>query len=108
MDFDSVRLGFMLTDAMRNSRVSRRQFWLKLAAGLLFAVGAYGGAYRACVHRQSVWWNDPAIPDSLAYEIAVEPVYADGRWAGASTAFFWPAHWADRQIRPHLWEPIRW
>ena len=80
----------------------RRRFWLKLAAGLLFAVVAYGGAYLACVKPLptplllggSGWdptyyvlpYYDPRIPLQVA-----GPIFA-------------PALWVDRTLFPERWD----
>ena len=39
----------------------RRRFWLKLAAGMLFALVAYGGSYYAAVVPKGVFWISNAV-----------------------------------------------
>ena len=76
----------------------RCRLWLKLAAGLLFAVVAYGGAYLACMQRLRV----PIVVDTCwpARELVrSEPGYP----RPIVRHFFGPAHWLDRRLRPDEW-----
>lgn len=77
-----------------------RRFWLKVAAGLLFAVVAYGGAYVALVTAlappSAGAWPDPSAPRFPRYD-------AFGKRERHARVFFTPAHWIDRRLRPGLW-----
>ena len=80
---------------------TRRRFWLKLAAGLLFAVVAYGGAYYATVQPgwmiiSGVTWG-PAWPE---YRLPVKP---STETEDLARKFFAPIHWIDRKLRPEFW-----
>ena len=85
----------------------RRRFWLKLAAGLLFALVAYGGAYAALVRPVTLLPLNFAIATSDAVAgVPRVPRYALPRWqARAAQTFFAAAHWADRKMRPEFWDP---
>ena len=79
----------------------RRRFWLKLAAGLLFAVLAYGGAYSVLVDRVTrTGFRYPAQPI-----LWFKPQYRGPKWMSDSVLprFFALAHWVDRELRPHVW-----
>ena len=86
----------------------RRRFWLKLAAGLLFAVVAYGGAYAAMVQPAGrIVFGAPG-GGKLPARLTIVPNY---RWSAISPAvkwaesFFRPVQWIDRRLRPRTWEP---
>ena len=81
---------------------SRRRFWLKLAAGLLFAVVAYGGLYLGTVEygRATGWTSYPLL---TVTSTRVEPSYRLPLPARVSKAIFAPAHWIDRKCRPAAW-----
>ena len=78
----------------------RRRFWLKLAAGLLFAVVAYGGAYAVLVvplaPPSAGVWPDPSAPRFAHYD-------AFGRSEERARVFCAPAHWIDQRLRPNFW-----
>ena len=79
----------------------RRRFWLKLAAGLLFAVVAYGGAYSAMVvaARGSVFGWSATLPPAVPVYLHLFTLYGD-----ELRPFFAPAHWVDRTLlRPEFW-----
>ena len=72
----------------------RRRFWLKLAAGLLFAVLAYGGAYAALLRP---------LPEPCGNRIT--PTYVPSyAIPGPLPTFFRPAHLVDSKIRPRYWD----
>ena len=83
----------------------RRRFWLKLAAGLLFALVAYFGAYVATVGRERA----VIVRNGVAMHIVGakdHPYYHVPLWRGAHARlipFFAPAHWIDRRLRPQRW-----
>ena len=95
--------------------MGRRRFALKLAAGLLFAVMAYGGAYLLCVRTPTA--NDPGTGIEGTIQngeimIWVTPVYpfAEGlsfEWQVATLMFFDPANAIDCVIRRDLWKQPR-
>ena len=75
----------------------RRGFWLKLAAGVLFAVVAYGGAYVALVEPYRMYLD---VPSFATY--AVDHTGA-GTLQKALRRVFGPANWVDRRLRPRMW-----
>ena len=83
----------------------RRRFWLKLAAGLLFAVVAYGGAYTVAMTPLPVTFPTPRGEMGTFGEVMVQ------RWprypSDALAPIFIPAHWLDRNVRPDYWKPRR-
>ena len=83
----------------------RRRLWVKLAAGLLFAVVAYGVMYAAAMTPRRVLINgvveDDGVFSSCPY--AVTPQFSTPLPPRIASAFFALAHWADRRIRPHVW-----
>ena len=88
-------------DKMRNQ--SRHRFWLKLAAGLLFAAVAYGGGYAVLVrpHYPMASFIDPKTgsgggPGVSRYTIGGE----------FARALFGPAHRIDRRLRPGVWQTV--
>ena len=95
----------------------RRRFWLKLAAGLLFGVAAYGGAYLAMVrpgNRSWAWgtglsWGLPATGNTARVAVYMRPAWFPGdavTWQERADCFFAPAHWIDRSVRPRFWDPL--
>ena len=77
----------------------RRRFWLKLAAGLLFAVVAYGGAYLSTVVPAIGYPRlrpERPIPHYRNRNPELQPVLR---------VVFAPAHWVDERVRPWIWEP---
>ena len=88
----------------------RRRFWLKLAAGLLFAVVAYGGAYAAVVKPRTIWPGTPVAPGDFLFPSYGRDYSPESRWI---ERFFAPAHFVDRRFRADVWhipmpEPKRW
>ena len=88
----------------KTKRQRRRRFWLKLAAALLFAVVAYGGAYAAMVKPAGRLVFLTSRGSSA--RLTIVPNY---RWSANSRSvkwvesFFRPAHWLDRRLRPGVW-----
>ena len=72
----------------------RRRFWLKLTAGLLFAVLAYGSAYLALVTPGMSWGGLPRAPAYVVPGYGTAPL----------EVVFAPAHWIDRRVRPSIWK----
>ena len=75
----------------------RRRFWLKLSAGLLFAVVVYAGAYALLVSAAIVRSNKSG---QARYDVP----WTAGSWQyrvlHAATAL---ARWIDRKLRPEFW-----
>ena len=71
----------------------------RLAAGLLYAVAMYGGAYVLAASPSpllaSAFRNWP-FARRVRYDVLLVPATLVG-------AFFSPAHWVDRRLRPELW-----
>ncbi|MCC7425219.1 MAG: hypothetical protein IT428_33530 [Planctomycetaceae bacterium] len=74
--------------------------WIAGAA-LLVLIGGYVGVYYATVtvkgsgdpfYTPHAWFTDGSKTSYLA-------------WKGRLDRFFFPIHWLDRRIRPHVWEP---
>ena len=90
----------------------RRRFWLKFAAGLLFAVVAYVGAYALSVKPIPSWPGGPISPgDYLLPNYTGDYVLTGEDWW--IERLFSPVHFIDRRLRPNLWhvptsEPKRW
>ena len=86
----------------------RRRFWLKLAAGLLFAVVAYGGAYGASVWRVPAYkqldLSKIQFGDMGIRQVGFDPRYAQRPVLNSVVRIlFVPAHWLDHQLRPRCW-----
>ena len=82
---------------------ARRCFWLKLAAGLLFAVVAYGGIYGCIVRCKLIGTVTGEVNGMLRCErYPAYPVIrgVPEKWIGR---LFAPAHWADRWLRSGRW-----
>ena len=78
----------------------RRRFWLKIAAGLLFAVVAYFGAYYAMM--------EPRYPAAGQRDPRHRHIFARPRYVVNDMLirrFFVPAHLCDRVLRPDVWGP---
>ena len=77
-----------------------RKFWLKLTAGLLFAVVMYYGAYRAA-NPGKVYWDTGARDAATGNMITrIEPDYpGEPHW----DEVFWLAHQLDRVLRHEYW-----
>lgn len=92
----------------------KRRFWLKLAAGLLFAIVAYGGAYSVLVKRaQDLKYpalyfycgrtdSDRWYPPLYGFESSFTRARRCGYTQHLGTVFA-PAHWVDRKLRPETW-----
>ena len=76
-----------------------RRFWLKLAAGLLFAVVAYGGTYLATMSTFDIISYHGAVPVEQPPPFKKVAAYPHS----AAELLFRPAHWIDRTIRPEFW-----
>ena len=92
---------------------TRRRFWLKFAASLLFALVAYGAAYFALVKPLEVAGYTTTVNDATGARyfytelptVKVLPGYTRStmatRWLHR---VFLPAHWLDRRLRVHVWK----
>ena len=81
---------------------SRRRFWLKVAAGLLFAPVAYFGTYLTLrTPVQAPWTGRTMDGEPLKIMLRV-PQYPGG---AVIREFFRPAYWVDQKIRPEYWKP---
>ena len=89
-----------MTDQPKRSRWKRR-FWLKLAAGLLFAVVAYGGVYALTVRPSVLSWA--GAPGLDGGHVSLTPDYSLPIPRHVARAFFTPAHRIDRRLRPSRW-----
>ena len=86
---------------------SRRRFWLKLSAGLLFAVVAYGGAYAVLVKplRLKQMYGMGVYVESGVSARPLYPHLFSSTAGGELQPVFSLAHWIDRKIRPEFWGP---
>ena len=91
------------------ARKPKRRIWLKLAAGLLFAVVSYGAAYYAAVVPRGVFWignTAGAGREIVGSEIVAEyPVTASPIVNQRLGSFFLPANQVDRMLRAETWRP---
>lgn len=81
--------------------------WQKVVAGLLFALLVYEFAYRHMVSAEPYGATGPAYQDSTTTVpvVSVEPRYFESRVPQAiASAFFAPANWVDRRLRPRMWD----
>ena len=79
----------------------RRRFWLKLAAGLLFAVVAYGGAYLGTSRPLIGNWRESQVDYVVHSPHFVLP--GDAISSDTLETFFWPAYCIDYWIRGEYW-----
>lgn len=96
---------------------------LPIAITLTVLLGLYAGAYYAMVnpgrvidYLEGVAENGASVESGLSEErvrfqvrTSVLPWYGSTDSLPQSNVtwerFFFPAHWLDRSVRPHVWEP---
>ena len=77
-------------------------FVLPVAVTLAVLLGLYVGAYYAMVEPIPA---QKYVLSKGAYSAVPTFLATYSRWDDWLTPLFSPAHWLDRRIRPHVWEP---